>query len=519
MRKLWIVLLLLLFALPVEANINNRVFDKDCGDGLTDENLEDEFDRLYDSLYPEYIEDASSNAAAHQATKDPTGALPTNLLHEIQELRYKLDQLQPNNTYWYDDYDSYEYGYANLVPNGGFEYWDDGIASAPDGWELVGGTTVSQTITTNTGYAGDSWAIEVTSAGLTSNGIKYTFDNLKASTTYAVVVKAKVTAGDTAKASTTGGSSNLSQTTVTQTWVYSLNGTFTTDATPAPVILTLGSDTSGDIVYFDNLMVVEGAMTHAYAPNVPSVPLTHPTYRKLVVESTSITTITITADYVVVENPTTKHRIALQNVSETTDITSLGIGGIDVGSEADITYYQYVIYKPVTATVDCLMSSSATNPTLPSGYTYYKLVGFCRNDTDIVLFKQRDEELLYDAPFDLSILAAATATVWTDVDATEYTGTATVSGRAILSFILSDTSDIAAGEEIYVDIRINGSSGNGKRLAWIKCSAGGGAPCDYYDTGEFMVFMDSAQKIEYKATVGSATGDFNLYVVGCILDL
>jgi hypothetical protein len=515
LKRVLTLLTLMLFVIPsAHAQFPYTLLDTaENKEVLTPSMYNNEHNQHITKNDPDFINDLSNDDTEQRLTTDPSLARPTTLTGEIQGLRYRVGILDPNSTYWMDTFVGEGYGYANLAPNGGFEYWDNGITSAPNGWVLVGGTTVSQTIATNTGYTGDAWAVEVTSAGVNSNGIKYTFDNLKASTTYTVVVGAKVTAGDTAKASTTGGASNLSETTIQQSWVFSLNGTFTTDGTPAPVELTLGSDTSGDIVFFDNLMIVEGAMARAYGRHIPSVPITHPTYRNLVVESTSVTTITITADYVVVENPTTKHRIALQNISETTDITSSGIGGIDVGSEADITYYQYITYNPVTAAQDSFMSSSSTTPVLPSGYTYYKNISFCRNSTDIIEYKQINDRLMFDNPLDdTSILNNGIQGSWTDVSATASAG---FNNICQLIYLSSYFEKSATATTQYAWIRPNGTSGSGKLI--------GVAPehNDNTDVGadvsEIIMYLDSDSKFEYKTT-GGVTG-LDLYISVCILDL
>jgi hypothetical protein len=50
-------------------------------------------------------------------------------------------------------------------------------------------------------------------------------------------------------------------------------------------------------------------------------------------------------------------------------------GWLDTGSIADGTYYIWLIYKSSTATVDSLLSLSATAPTMPSGYDYKRRIG------------------------------------------------------------------------------------------------------------------------------------------------
>ena len=55
---------------------------------------------------------------------------------------------------------------------------------------------------------------------------------------------------------------------------------------------------------------------------------------------------------------------------------TIGVNGRDSATAlANQFYYLYVIYAPGTATTACLMSTSATAPTLPTGYTLYARVG------------------------------------------------------------------------------------------------------------------------------------------------
>lgn len=79
---------------------------------------------------------------------------------------------------------------------------------------------------------------------------------------------------------------------------------------------------------------------------------------------------------------TTRTRTLYQDTGATTlspDITgAAGANSIDTGSVANsTTYYIWVIYNPTTTTAAGLFSLSATiaSLTLPSGYTYAKLVG------------------------------------------------------------------------------------------------------------------------------------------------
>lgn len=102
----------------------------------------------------------------------------------------------------------------------------------------------------------------------------------------------------------------------------------------------------------------------------------------------------ITADEVVLKDSGGKPFLAT-SVSLTVNIAASGANGLDTGSEAgSVWYYIWVIYNATTVTVASLLSTSATAPTLPSGYTFKALVGVVRNDgsSNFVSFFQQDRE-------------------------------------------------------------------------------------------------------------------------------
>jgi hypothetical protein len=519
-RFRWLYLLLFLVLLP------GRVFAGaqyslphtfSAGTDAKSSEVNANFNQIISNHTPAGMDDAAEDAAAHVVTKDPTGALPTNLEEEIHEQRFKHAETNPNGSDWTDPYVGFGYGYANLAPNSGFELWSNGITSAPNGWSLEGGVIVSRDTGAANGYR-DIWAIEITSAGVTSNGISHTFENLKASTTYSVVVRAKVTAGDTFKISTSGASSELSETTDSQTW-STVSGAFTTDGTPTDVVLTLGSDTSGDIVYADSLMVVEGAMPSAYARHTTDVPFTHPTFSGLVVENSIVTTteksdetIDITADYLVAVNEISD-RILLQNVSETCDITTFGVAnGLDNGTiSSNASYSVWIIYNPTTFVVDSLVSSSFTAPILPSGYTYKKLVSLISIDSsvDIIDYKQFNDRLLYDAPEDdTKTVVGLVSTNFTDFDATQWTGSNVICNIVFLGW----NAATASPTESDMLVRQNNSNAtNGMILGKVDNDTHKKA------SGEISIRMDSNQILEFKRTHATATLDITIN--GCTLNL
>ena len=146
--------------------------------------------------------------------------------------------------------------FRNHAWNSSFEFMLGTAACL--GWgKLHNDVTVAQDNGLRDGYGGTE-AIKITSAGNAKEGVCQTIKSLKASTLYTVRVWMKVTSGNTAKAWTTGASTNLSITSTSTSGEWK-TGTFTTDATPTDVVFKLGSDTSGNIVWFDCLSITEGA--------------------------------------------------------------------------------------------------------------------------------------------------------------------------------------------------------------------------------------------------------------------
>jgi len=105
----------------------------------------------------------------------------------------------------------------------------------------------------------------------------------------------------------------------------------------------------------------------------------------------------------------------------TVDITASGVNGLDTGSEAVSTwYYLYIIYNLTSDTVAGLFSTSASSPTMPSGYTKKRLVSAIYNQSggDFLTFRQDDNEF-YLLGYQ-SILSGGSATSWTAVTMGNY---------------------------------------------------------------------------------------------------
>lgn len=102
--------------------------------------------------------------------------------------------------------------------------------------------------------------------------------------------------------------------------------------------------------------------------------------RGLAAAYSTVARVLVAADEIVLKD-TNGNAYLASSVSLTLDISTSGANGLDTGAEGSSTwYYGWVIYNPTTGTVAGLLSTSATAPTMPSGYTFKALVTAVRND-------------------------------------------------------------------------------------------------------------------------------------------
>lgn len=136
-------------------------------------------------------------------------------------------------------------------------------------------------------------------------------------------------------------------------------------------------------------------------------------YSNIRVSRTGNASIDIDASHITVFDSSGNGR-GLRNVDLSVAITTGGVNGLDTGSEAsDTWYYGYVIYNPTTNTVAGLLSASPTAPTLPSGYTFARLVTAVRNNasSNFIDYIQRNERVQYRGGTPPEISSGAVGTV------------------------------------------------------------------------------------------------------------
>lgn len=165
-------------------------------------------------------------------------------------------------------------------------------------------------------------------------------------------------------------------------------------------------------------------------------------YRNLSITRPSVSTVTVTADELILQNSAgTPYRAT--SVNETASVaTSGGANLLDTGSEAPSTWYHiWIIYNPTTDSVDSLLSTSSTfgGLTLPSGYTYAALIGAVYNDAtpDFVDFTQVDNVVHFAAI--QTIDTGLTTISW--ITATDVTAFYPPTAREIMGILASNGKD------------------------------------------------------------------------------
>lgn len=122
----------------------------------------------------------------------------------------------------------------------------------------------------------------------------------------------------------------------------------------------------------------------------------------------------VTADSIVLFDTSGNAKI-YASFSGDGDVSASGANGLDTGSEATSTWYYVWVIATESDTKAVMLSTSASSPTMPSGYTYKGLVGAIYNDSggDFLAFHQIDNEVALEL---VTPLSDGAATTFTSVD-------------------------------------------------------------------------------------------------------
>jgi hypothetical protein len=173
------------------------------------------------------------------------------------------------------------------------------------------------------------------------------------------------------------------------------------------------------------------------------------------------------------------------------DMSVSGAGGLDVGAInelANTTYFVYAIYNRTTQTPNVVFSTNAVSPSLPAGYTDFRVVGFVRNDSssDFLQFKQtgwsNDRWMTWqENASNLEVLSAGAATSFTTVSLSSFLPGSATSLRVEACYLQAECTG-AAGET--TEFRETGDTSDPSALSvntladtqsvcfWVSCGSG-----------------------------------------------
>lgn len=138
----------------------------------------------------------------------------------------------------------------------------------------------------------------------------------------------------------------------------------------------------------------------------------------LAVEYASSATVTVTADYLWLQGTATIPMLA-STVSETINIGTSGASGLDTLTESSSTWCYIWIIAKADGTVDGLLSTSSSSPTMPADYVYKTLVSAVYNNSsgDFVSFHQYDKDYWYST---WQSAVSGNLAAWQTVDISPY---------------------------------------------------------------------------------------------------
>jgi len=205
--------------------------------------------------------------------------------------------------------------------------------------------------------------------------------------------------------------------------------------------------------------------------------------------------VNIDADYLSVEG------LGLNAVDLTADLAVSGANGLDTGSEAADTWYSvWVIASTNASIVASLLSTSATAPTLPVGYSFKRRVGWVRNNaaSDLFRFYHNDDWWVWN-----EVLDASPFRLVNNGQATTFTAVTAFAPSTCRLIACSCSIRRAAAGDQYIRIRPTGSNRADDDSATILRDGN----ITLIESGWFPIALNSSQQFDYRILNGTLGGD------------
>lgn len=138
---------------------------------------------------------------------------------------------------------------------------------------------------------------------------------------------------------------------------------------------------AGDSVFF----FYDGTTVYAQIVKADGTPIAGSTgivgaFRNLTASASGASaSVSVAADEIIVEDSSNAYK-TLRAVSLTINTATSGANGLDTGTLAGSTWYALFVIAKADGTTAGLISTSATAPTMPTGYTFKARVGWIRTD-------------------------------------------------------------------------------------------------------------------------------------------
>ena len=194
-------------------------------------------------------------------------------------------------------------------------------------------------------------------------------------------------------------------------------------------------------------------------------------HQGLIIQQITTSTVDVDADNLVLTHETTSQQRTFASINLTADITASGANGLDTGSEASSTWYHIWVIAQPDGTTASLLSTSATAPTMPSGYVFKGYVGaiFNRSTGDLLDMYQTGITVVQVPDYALPYTTVGTSTRTVTLRIPTTAREAHVNVRA------DKTSGNTGQAVVYVSAFDEGTSGRGVHIFARNLGAEAGA--------------------------------------------
>jgi hypothetical protein len=137
-------------------------------------------------------------------------------------------------------------------------------------------------------------------------------------------------------------------------------------------------------------------------------------HESLIIKWVTTATVDVDADAVVLFDSSGNPK-RFTSLNETLNIANSGANGLDTGSEANSTWYYIWAIGKADGTLDALLSTSGSSPTLPTDYIYKGVLGCVYNNSSGNLLRYGQNGAGFTIE-NTSVLSLGAATNFTSID-------------------------------------------------------------------------------------------------------